>query len=563
MAYSKQLFRTVLLILLSFLPLELCAQATIDELLDGYVTASVNGESTTPYRTKINQIYKNYQEEQQDALRTQIYDRVVVDTIMDQNNIKRKFALIDLYALLADTDDNKLDDLYFAKGEICGLHTGDTIMLKECITSLKLSDHSKSASVKGYVNTLQGYLEEIRNYLPVSKRIDGVWVSNIIEGTRESFGESYIDLRENTYIPSFVIIIENGVVRMDPWGFAWTKGLAKISESGLKPAWSNHSNYKLKDDEQTISQIVMDIENNKLYMVWSNEKLKIPNQTVALSVGQTAGDITTNVVIDALSSAIGNIGSDIVGGLAGNLVSGIIMNMFAPSKKINILELELEQKNDYELIGKSKCQFIKIDGDGKPTIDSKIDDVVFEKYDPLSGVFFGSPTCRPKYIPTIPITDKIPTICQSALNEERKYRKSINLSKSLVQWPKYQQRFSNHQIKKLAYYNKTRLGSKTQYIDDTYKKIELGVVIDEKVKEENIKEKNSQGCYVYDIKEDAPAYIFGIKKGDIILSIDSYEMNNPQKVEQYIQSLKPYDWVTVHLKRGKKEMDIEVELTWN
>ena len=47
-----------------------------------------------------------------------------------------------------------------------------------------------------------------------------------------------------------------------------------------------------------------------------------------------------------------------------------------------------------------------------------------------------------------------------------------------------------------------------------------------------------------------------------------YEKKKPtvelsaQKLEQYIQSLKPYDWVTVHLKRGKKEMDIEVELTW-
>ena len=553
MVYSKQLFRTVLLILLSFLSIELCAQATIDELLDGYVSSSVKGESATPYTTKINQIYKNYRIDQQESLRSIIYDRVVGDTIIEQNKLKGKFALIDLYALLADSDDSKLDDLYFKKGEICGLHTGDTIMLKECITSLKLSDHSKTDTVKEYVNTLQEYLEEIRNYLPVSQRIDGVWVSNRIKNI--NWVDKYI-----YYTPSFVLNINNGKIKLENIGHAIL--FADFS------FWSN----KVKNDENTYAEKIIDIGKDKVYMVWSNEKLKIPNQAVALSLGQSAGDIATEATRQATKDVVGNIGGDVVGGIAGNIIGSTITDMFAPSKKIYVLEMELEKINESELKGRFYWQVIKVDGNGKPEIHKEEDIVCFVKYDIESGVYFGSSGNMYKYIPGCEISKEFPVHYETKFIELSKKYQNASYTHKNINWthPKFQSYFSALQIKKLIYFAEQKLlqqGYKDEELCYNRQTAVMGVIVENRNGEKIELPKDMNGVYVYDVISEkspghAPAFLFGIKKGDIIMSVDGYEMDSPEKFIQFIRSLKPYDWVTIHIKRGKKEMDIEVELTW-
>lgn len=378
--YLKLLKNAVLLTLFSLFPLVVYSQVTADELLDGYVSASVNKENATPYITKINQVFKNYNEDQQAEFRGKIYERINGDTIAQQNILVKKMALIDLYVLLADNNDSKLDDLYFQKGEICGLHTGDTIMLKECITGLKLSDQSKTPKVTDYITTLQDYLEQIRNYLPASQRMDGIWVSEIMYNMELINKAVY-------YTPSFTINVNHGLVKMENTGYA-----IKFADIGF---WSE----KVKNDEDTYAQSVVDIGKDKVYLVWSNEKLKIPNQAVALSLGQTAGDITTNAVTEATSSLMGNIGGNMVGGIAGNIIGGAIMDMFTPSKKMYVLEMELELINDYELVGHFCNQVIKIDGNGKPDISTEKKEIYFIKYDIKSGVYFGSSGNKYKYIP--------------------------------------------------------------------------------------------------------------------------------------------------------------------
>lgn len=105
--------RTILLALLAFLPIRIFAQASIDELLDSYVSASVKGESTMPYATKINQLFRSHSKKQQEALLMNIYDRVVGDTIIEKNNAAGIFGLIDLFVMLADSNDKRLDDFSF------------------------------------------------------------------------------------------------------------------------------------------------------------------------------------------------------------------------------------------------------------------------------------------------------------------------------------------------------------------------------------------------------------------------------------------------------------------
>lgn len=559
MGIFGQIQRTILLVLLSLLPFGVLAQASMDELLDGYVSASVNKESTTPYTTKINQMFKTYSQNQQAALRTKIYNRVVGDTIINENRLKGKFALIDLYALLADSKDRKLDDLYFKKGEICALHTGDTIMLKECITSLKLSDHSKTAVVSGYVNTLQSYLEEIRNYLPLSERIDGVWVSDWMYDTNWSF----LAIRST---PMFVLNINHGTIKLENVGVA-----ALLTDISVwSDNWSNKGGkIIIKNDEQTYVQDVVGIGKDKVYMVWSNEKLNIPNQAVARSLGQTTGDITTELTRKATSDVLGNIGGDIVGGIAGDIIGGAVMDLFAPSKKIYVLEMELEQVNEDELKGHFCWQIIKIDGNGKKDVSKEEGKVVFVRYDAESGVYFGgSGNMYNKYIPGVGISREFPAQNNQMFKDlAEKYQKRLNALKKIgVTYPKFQSYFAPLQIKKLIYYTEYKL-LKQGYTRDILhfgrQVATMGVILENNTGKKVTLPKDMKGVYVYDVVKDdhwhAPAFLFGIKQGDIILSVDGYEMNSPEQLYRYIRSLKPYDWVTVHIKRYGEEKDIEEE----
>lgn len=131
--------------------------------------------------------------------------------------------------------------------------------------------------------------------------------------------------------------------------------------------------------------------------------------------------------------------------------------------------------------------------------------------------------------------------------------------------------FTRLQIKKLIYFAEQKLLQRGVMSDmlcfGSRKTPIIGISFKSQDNKEIKLPKNIKGVYVYDVYSKdypghAPAYFGGIKQGDIIMSVDGYEMNSPEKFIQYIRSLKPYDWVTVHIKRGKKEMDIEVELTW-
>ena len=527
---------------------ELFAQATDEELLDGYVSASVSGENAAPYITKINQVFRNYQKEQQTIFRGKIYERIKSDTIAKQNTLIKKVALIDLYALLADSNDSRLDDLYFQKGEICGLHTGDTIMLKECITGLKLSDQSKTQKVTGYIATLQDYLSQIRNYLPASKRMDGVWVSD----------RWYYDLFPiYACTPAFVLDIVQGRIKLETVGFA-----TKFADIAF---WSG----KLKNEEDTYAQTIVDISKDKVYIVWSNEKLKIPNQTVAQNLGQTAGDITTNAISEATSSLVGNVGGDVIGGIAGNIIGGAIMDMFAPSKKMYVLEMELEVINDYELVGHFCKQIIKIDGKGKPDVNIEKNNLYFAKYDIQSGVFWGGTNKKDqKYIPGHGAFKDFPLNYSSIFNDLIARYSNDNSRISKPSGYDYRCEYScTHQIRKLLYYNDQKMLHNRCRMSEQWhqytKKAYLGVLFKPTDSKKKYKiPKDMKGVYIYDARKGSPAYLFGVKEGDIILSADGYEMENYEQFFKYLGSLHPYDWTKLHIRRGNKEIDIEVELTF-
>lgn len=538
-------------VILALLPLHVFAQATADELLDGYVSASVHGENTTPYITKINQTFKSYRNDEQALFLVKISERINKDTIVNQQNAVRKIALIDLYALLADSNDGKLDDLYFQKGEICGLHTGDTIMLKDCITGLKLSNQSKTPKVNDYITTLQDYLEQIRNYVPASRRIDGIWVSNL-QLTNS------VELMDNITLPFYVLIVNGNSVQLDINGYGGL--LAEKTSMG-----------KIKDVSATFPQRIDDISPDHIYMVWANERLKIPNQHVAAGVSTTVGDIAGSVAGTAVGSALGNslisdLGSQMVDGVISSVFSSLVADAFAPSKKIHMLELTITRVSDNELTAHIVRQVIKVKGNNAPNVEKIEEDVLFTQYDPASGVYYDVPYVNNIYVPGLGKISEIPATHEKVAEAFLKYREvgalthtTLNNTLEGVKNP-----FNSLQQKKLIYYNEQQMLQTNLPMDSRYHQRHHAFMgINLKANEKDVQKAQSEGgVYIADIIPESPAEIFGLLKGDILLSIDGYKMDTAEQVLSYLASLNPCDWTTVRVKRRKKVVDVPVEMSW-
>ena len=70
----------------------------------------------------------------------------------------------------------------------------------------------------------------------------------------------------------------------------------------------------------------------------------------------------------------------------------------------------------------------------------------------------------------------------------------------------------------------------------------------------------TSGVIVYDLQSNGPAIKAGIKKGDVIIQIGEYKVNNSARLKYYLSKYKPHDKLTITLIRGTEEKKINVEL---
>ena len=68
------------------------------------------------------------------------------------------------------------------------------------------------------------------------------------------------------------------------------------------------------------------------------------------------------------------------------------------------------------------------------------------------------------------------------------------------------------------------------------------------------------GVRVQGVVEGGPAERAGLRSRDVILSIDGSAVATPSDVVASIQKLEPDSWVTLRLRRGKRELNLDVRL---
>lgn len=381
---------------------------------------------------------------------------------------------------------------------------------------------------------------------PPLQRFEGVWIS-----------DKYCQF---SGLPFIVLKIHNGEAKLDMTGSGFADKLASNTPSGMSK------------EQSVTAQRIRNVDESSCEIVWSNERLKVPNQTIASGLGETGGDVAYGITKQGTSellgdSYLGNLASDLASDIVSNIISSLIFSAFTPSKKINVMEMYIQQHNEYELTALAVTQEIEIKGENKPQITNNEYKIRFTKYDPASGVFFDIPFESKIYVPGDGLLSYIPKKYQKIGKSYLKYfdlrvpthisQETISSQQTLTSNAYYLSEanpFNVFQIKKIQCYNEQRLlnlGYK-HFVSKPY----LGALM--QVKEDK---KGKKGCFVYQVPHSSPAYLFDIQEGDFILNIDGYDIATPEQAKRYIESLMPFQWVNIRLKRGKKTINVEVELS--
>lgn len=70
----------------------------------------------------------------------------------------------------------------------------------------------------------------------------------------------------------------------------------------------------------------------------------------------------------------------------------------------------------------------------------------------------------------------------------------------------------------------------------------------------------SKGVFIYNLVENGPADLAGIRQGDIVQTIQGTEITEPYDIERSLAKLKPKDTATIRVQRGRSHKDFQIKL---
>lgn len=544
--------------------------STIDNLLPLYVKAKNENKDFNSPLTGILVFYGGLSDMGKLECRKYLVDKM--DGYYNDQKPTEALAVADIYEPVAPINDFGRLRVYYYRGEQAATVQGDTTQLKQYIDAILSLPDAGNDKKQDCLSVLNGYLEEIRNYVPVDKTIDGVWVSNI----QKLYDKS----------PFFVLRIHTG------HDGNTTFTLSDVS-AYLSYAYSS-------DASKQIAQEEFAFDSDSIFAVWSNEDLKKPSAELNYMFRQTAG---------AFSSALGAKAAMGGNAITGSLTSGIVdlgMNaladaIFTPSKRAYLLQMKMRKINDRQIEADIFSTKLKVKGDNQPKVTEDKWHALFSKVEPEDSIFWADDLVNlisvfesseeltaelateiqnelAKYL-TEEYKNLPKTVQQQVIKElsDEKIRKTLpeelrnklpqrlskeekkNIKKryglSSMSDPKKIKAYNNLQFDKMHYINEAKLIRQGITVFSNIVNIHnsritpfIGVIC------------NENNTTVSKIVKYSPADFAELKKGDIITHVDGYEIKTFQQFVRMIKRKKPFDKVTLTIKRKKETMTIPLEL---
>lgn len=467
----------------------------------------------------------------------------------DRDKPVEALAIADLYESLAAFDDPERLKISYYRGEYAATVEGDSIALHRAISDIEAFPAGQGTDREAHLLVLRDYLEQIRNYVPVDRTIDGIWISDL--GTKQ-FGYPKMILK--------VIAGKGGspIFRMyhlpenyAPFFQIGTLISAMSMPERIKPESTGSGTMgAMLGGNGMDAQAEWVYAGDSILAVWSNEKLKNPDADLHAMTRQISGSLTDAVTI----AGGGSLEGDLLGGSL-SIVSGMLLDeLFTPSKEVFVLQGRLRKVNDRQLDAVIYYTYLRAKGSDKPEVKNEEWHTLFTRVEPqdclywLLNVGSGAGVYSP-----FGVTKKD----WKLLKKTADYR----LAKSSVGSSQKKLRMYNRmQTEKMIYRCEEQLSFQgEEEFSDVRRIHQPGLRPFTGIEGRS----DSTGCVIVKVLPESPAFLYRVKCGDLITHVDGFAIKTFEQFERIIGRKNPFDLVEITVKRGKKNKKIKLELYYS
>lgn len=467
----------------------------------------------------------------------------------DRDKPVEALAIADLYESLAAFDDPERLKISYYRGEYAATVEGDSIALHRAISDIEAFPAGQGTDREAHLLVLRGYLEQIRNYVPVDRTIDGIWISDL--GTKQ-FGYPKMILK--------VIAGKGGspIFRMyhlpenyAPFFQIGTLISAMSMPERIKPESTGSGTMgAMLGGNGMDAQAEWVYAGDSILAVWSNEKLKNPDADLHAMTRQISGSLTDAVTI----AGGGSLEGDLLGGSL-SIVSGMLLDeLFTPSKEVFVLQGRLRKVNDRQLDAVIYYTYLRAKGSDKPEVKNEEWHTLFTRVEPQDSLYWllnvgsGAGVYSP-----FGVTKKD----WKLLKKTADYR----LAKSSVGSSQKKLRMYNRmQTEKMIYRCEEQLSFQgEEEFSDVRRIHQPGLRPFTGIEGRS----DSTGCVIVKVLPESPAFLYRVKCGDLITHVDGFAIKTFEQFERIIGRKNPFDLVEITVKRGKKNKKIKLELYYS
>lgn len=447
----------------------------------------------------------------------------------DRDKPVEALAIADLYESLAAFDDPERLKISYYRGEYAATVEGDSIALHRAISDIEAFPAGQGMDREAHLLVLRDYLEQIRNYVPVDRTIDGIWISDL---RTKHFGAPKMILK--------VIPGKDGspIFRM----YHLPEEYAPATQFDiLKNAMSMWRGQGMDAQSELV------YAGDSIFAVWSNEKLKNPDADLHAMTRQISGSLTDAVTIAGGGSLEGNL----VGGSL-SIVSGMLLDaLFTPSKVVFVLQGRLCKVNDRQLDAVIYYTYLRVKGSDKPEVKNEEWHTLFTRVEPQDSLFW----CNGDFYFPFAVTKKDRKLLKGT-EACRLAKSAIGAATSLTRF----RMLNRMQTEKMIYRCEEQLSFQgEEEFSDVRRIHQPGLRPFTGIEGRS----DSTGCVVVKVLPESPAFLYRVKRGDLITHVDGFAIKTFEQFERIIGRKNPFDLVEITVKRGKKNKKIKLELYYS
>ena len=446
-------------------------------------------------------------------------------TQLSSNNKDAALPTISLYQALAPKDDDNLSTMLYIKGTIFAEKL-DSTKLTTTIEELKTCT---SYQAEEYIKKLTTRLEQVINYTPPLVAIDGgVWVAEEI-----------------------------------PWIYDETKNIMRDTFiwTYYHPA-EDSTSFNLKYTNLNCID-VRPTSADSIYVLWCSEKINRNHPEIASILRGVTSTASAHINAEFAQHNKHNFGEELAVGalsLFGEiLINSLLDAIFTPSKKMYTFEAHLKYENEYLMTGTIKCQYWKINAEGKSSdYKTETQRITLHRWLKESNIVFENSMTEVlvHHRNSVELKNGTKEYKMSKTTPHALFKKNAKY-KSPSSW-------NGEMVKWLALYNDSLMSSKgfkNPILHDVVPSI--GIKVDKIPEIIYKKQKTKNGVYVTEIDIISASNIAGVHKKDIILDVNGAIVKSPNELSDIIKSSKVGECLLLNVLRGKKELIIPVKVTWD